>query len=164
MSLPRVIPLTPLWPTAVDEANDPMTGVICAVLQQLAGELAALARRPDHVQVIDLESLPLNERSVAALKQRLGQGEVVIRVDSAATTLIEETAYAGVWWQTQGLFDPERQDIAASGRLRSIVVATVPPLVPASAADVHEAARRLARTAAEPIDPPDARVPGDAHD
>ena len=46
MSLPRVIPLTPLWPTAVDEANDPMTGVICAVLQQLAGELAALARRP----------------------------------------------------------------------------------------------------------------------
>ncbi|MBQ0959623.1 hypothetical protein KAK06_11765 [Ideonella sp. 4Y11] len=113
-----------------------------AVLQQVVAALAALAATPTQVQVIDLRSLPLDAAGVARLRQRLGAGEVIAEVRSAALTWLEETAFAGVWWQTQ-----HRGASDAADPWQAIVVAQVPPLLAAHPDDVAEAAARLAAVA-----------------
>lgn len=128
----RVIPLVP-------EAAATASGVVEAVLQQLATELSLLARSSTHLQVIDLRSLPLDEAALALLRERLGQGEVRAEVCSAAITEIEETAYPGVWWQRQR----HATDDAGGAVWQSLVVAAVPPLLVAHRLDVADAAGRL---------------------
>lgn len=160
----RVIPLVPtdeaVMPAGIDRAPE----LVSAVLQELAGELETLAREPAHLHIIDLHSLPLDEHTTAALRTVLGHGEVVIRVRSAAWTLIEETGYPGVWWQSQGAYDVERDEWLAEGRLDVIVVAAVPPLVGAPPEDVAEAAARLRAAAPAFMNPSDPHATGDAHD
>lgn len=137
----RIIPISPLAEPAPETRR-----LMVAVLQQIAGELARLAREPAHVQIIDLSSLPLGEPGTKALSQALGRGEVVVEVRSAALTRIHETAYPGVWWQSQG----PQEDAEATGRLQSVVVAAVPPLVAAPPQDVAHAHAALLHLLFEP--------------
>lgn len=116
----------------------PADAVADAVLQQVAAALGALAATPTRVQVIDLRSLPLGAAGLARLRQWLGSGEVRAEVRSAALTRLEETAFAGVWWQTQ-----YRGPTEAADPWHAIVVAGVPPLLAAHPDDVAEAAVRL---------------------
>lgn len=47
---------------------------------------------------IDLRSLPLSAPDREALRARLGQGEVDIRMDLGGLSSIRETGVPGVWW------------------------------------------------------------------
>lgn len=162
----RVIPLMPAAEAATPTGSDAAPGLVAAVLQEVARELETLAREPAHLHIIDLHSLPLDEHTTAVLRAALGRGEVVVRIRSAALTIVEETGYPGVWWQSQGACVEERDELPAQGRLDLIVVATVPPLVGAAHEDVAEAAARLRDAAAVPTfvnagDPP---ATGEAHE
>jgi hydrogenase-1 operon protein HyaF len=119
----------------VTDADGP-SALVEAVLREVAGHLAALAARPDAVEAVDLRSLPLTDGEREALRARLGRGEVRVLLDLAGRTLIDETAYAGVWWV--------RHESADGGVMaEQIVVARVPELLLAHPADIDAAARRL---------------------
>jgi hydrogenase-1 operon protein HyaF len=107
-----------------------------AVLHEVAQALQALVRSPRRSRAIDLNSLPLDEAERAALRARLGRGEVQASVQAAGETRVDETAFAGVWWV---------QHAGADGRplQEQIVVARVPPLLPAHRDDIAAAAGRL---------------------
>jgi hydrogenase-1 operon protein HyaF len=107
-----------------------------AVLHEVAQALQALARNPRRSRAIDLNSLPLDDAERAALRTRLGQGEVQASVQAAGETRVDETAFAGVWWV---------EHAGADGRplQAQIVVARVPPLLPAHRDDIAAAAGRL---------------------
>jgi len=131
---------------ALHPAEEPLADAVPdAVLQQVATALGALAATPTAVQLIDLRSLPLDAAGLARLRQRLGSGEVVAEVRSAALTRLEETAFSGVWWQTQ-----YRDATDAAEPWHAIVVAGVPPLLAAHPDDVAQAAVRLLGVAASP--------------
>ena len=122
-------------------SNDPAgtvatSGVVEAMLRETARLLAALAADADFVGAIDLRSLSLDESEYARLRAQLGRGEVLVTIGSAGASQITETGYAGVWWMRLA-GDDERV------LLEQIVVARVPPLVPAHTADVAAAARRM---------------------
>ncbi|MBN8486624.1 MAG: hypothetical protein J0M20_02660 [Burkholderiales bacterium] len=108
------------------------------MLQQLAEELVLLAQSPDHVQIIDLRSLPIDDAGIARLRAHLGHGEVRAEVSSAAFTTIEETAFGGIWWQRQ-----QASAEASAVAWQTLVVARAPPLMAAHADDVADAAARL---------------------
>ncbi len=107
-----------------------------AVLHEVAKALQALARSPRRSRAIDLNSLPLDDAERAALRDRLGRGEVQAAVQAAGETRVDETAFAGVWWV---------QHAGADGKVlqEQIVVARVPPLLPAHRDDIAAAAGRL---------------------
>jgi HupH hydrogenase expression protein, C-terminal conserved region len=117
--------------------DDP-SRVIDAVLRETARLLGALAADADCVGAIDLRSLPLGAADSARLREQLGAGEVAVTVGPDATTQITETGYAGVWWMR--LCGADQRVL-----LEQIVVARVPPLVPAHLADIAESALRMER-------------------
>lgn len=47
--------------------------------------------------IIDLAAMPFSEQDERDLRARLGVGEVSATVDAFGPTLIQETAYPGVW-------------------------------------------------------------------
>lgn len=114
-----------------------------AVLHEVAGALQALARSPRRSRIIDLHGLPLDEAERERLRERLGQGEVQARLQAAGETRVDETAFAGVWWvcHADGAGRPVQQQI---------VVARVPPLLPAHPDDIRAAAGRLAAALGAP--------------
>lgn len=107
-----------------------------AVLHEVAAALQALARSPRRSRAIDLNSLPLDPAERAALRGRLGQGEVQARLQAAGETRVDETAFAGVWWVRHA-------DADGQALQEQIVVARVPPLLPAHRDDITAAAGRL---------------------
>jgi hydrogenase-1 operon protein HyaF len=107
-----------------------------AVLHEVAASLQALARSPRRSRAIDLNSLPLDTAERAALRNRLGQGEVQARLQAAGETRVDETAFAGVWWVRHA--DADGQPLQ-----EQIVVARLPPLLPAHRDDITAAAGRL---------------------
>ena len=47
--------------------------------------------------VVDLAAMPFSEQDERDLRETLGRGEVSATVDAFGPTLVEETAYPGVW-------------------------------------------------------------------
>jgi hydrogenase-1 operon protein HyaF len=100
---------------------------------------------------IDLLGLPLSPSCVAALEQRLGQGEITAVLDAAGRSEIRETGYPGVWWIRHA--DEKGRVVAML-----IEVAFVPDILRANIDDMAlgcerltgttHVARRLARSAA----------------
>lgn len=131
----------PLAPDALAPPGRPEVpggNVVEAVLREAARLLEALAAEHDAVGAIDLNALSLGNGELAQLRERLGAGEVTVSLGvGAGASLIRETGYAGVWWMSLG-------GAAAVPPLEQIVVARVPPLVPAHAVDVADAAQRFA--------------------
>jgi len=82
---------------AFEELSD--AGMVDAMLMEIAGLLRELIahNRPGK---IDLLGLPLPAGCVAALRARLGQGEVAAALNSGSCE-IRETAFPGVWWTSQ---------------------------------------------------------------
>lgn len=114
----------------------PCSAAAEAVLRELARLLDGLAADPEAEATIDLRSLPLADADRAALRERLGRGEVEAVLDVAGATRVHETAFAGVWWVRHG----ETGDATA---IEQIVVARIPVLLPAHPDDIGHAARRL---------------------
>ncbi|WP_102225735.1 hydrogenase expression/formation C-terminal domain-containing protein [Acidimangrovimonas sediminis] len=72
---------------------------------------------------IDLMRLPMPPERRQDLQDMLGRGEVEITLDAAGTSLIRETAYAGVWWI-------EHRDRGGRMVANLIEVAQMPAIVP----------------------------------
>lgn len=48
--------------------------------------------------MIDLRAIPLAPGEDEEIRERLGQGEMVINIDALGPSTLTETAYPGVWW------------------------------------------------------------------
>jgi len=86
---------------------------------------------------IDLLGLPLSPSCVAALEQRLGQGEVTAVLDAAGRSEIRETGFPGVWWTRHT--DEQGRVVAML-----IEVAFVPDILRANIDDMALGCERLA--------------------
>jgi hydrogenase-1 operon protein HyaF len=75
------------------------SGMVDALLMEIAGLLRELIAR-DRPGKINLLELPLSAGCVAALRARLGQGEVAAALNQGSCE-IRETAFPGVWWTSQ---------------------------------------------------------------
>jgi hydrogenase-1 operon protein HyaF len=110
-----------------------------AILDALLTEIASLLRRlVDHGEAgsIDLLGLPLSPSCITALEDRLGRGQLTIRLDAAGRSDIHETSFPGVWWVLHA---------NESGRTIALLieVAIVPKIVEADIEDVANALLRL---------------------
>jgi hydrogenase-1 operon protein HyaF len=110
-------------------------GMIDALLVEVAGLLEGLLAQGED-GAIDLLGLPLSPFCVAAFEQRLGRGEIGVRIDACELSEIHETDYPGVWWT---------QHADQSGRViaRLIEVAFVPNILRAHPADIERGRQRL---------------------
>jgi hydrogenase-1 operon protein HyaF len=98
-------------------------------------EVASLLRRLiDHGEAgsIDLNGLPLQPSCVADLEQRLGYGEVTVRLDAAGISEIHETKFSGVWWA-------RHHDEVGRVVATLIEVTFVPDIIRADKADLSRA-------------------------
>lgn len=127
-----MIPIMPA-PVLIGDA----TAMLEAVLVEVRVLLARLAGNPEQIETIDLNSLPLDARTRALLRDRLGQGEVVATIEAAGRSQVVETAYPGVWW----IRHETGEDDSA---LEQITVARVPALLCAHPVDIERASLRLA--------------------
>jgi hydrogenase-1 operon protein HyaF len=48
--------------------------------------------------MIDLRAIPLAPGEDEQIRQQLGTGETVIKIDALGPSILTETAYPGVWW------------------------------------------------------------------
>jgi hydrogenase-1 operon protein HyaF len=109
------------------------------LVDALIMEVSSLLRRLiEHGESgsIDLLGLPLSPSCLAALDQRLGQGEVRVRLDAAGRSDIHETEFPGVWWTSHS--DETGRVIAMA-----IEVTSIPEIVRADTEDMRLAYRRL---------------------
>ena len=111
-----------------------------ALLHELAELLERLACRGESAS-IDLSNLPLVAEDYRELREVLGAGEVVARVQAAGTTEVRETGCPGVWWVTHA-------DEAGAVLAELIEVCAVPAILLASAEDVAGGLARLQRSLA----------------
>ena len=111
-----------------------------ALLAEIATLLQRLAETGEG-GAIDLRSLPLGPTDYLGLREALGEGEVVVRLDLAGRSTVRETAVAGVWWV-------EHRD--GDGRLLAelVEVTPVPAIVAAQPADIECALAGLRRRVA----------------
>jgi hydrogenase-1 operon protein HyaF len=86
---------------------------------------------------IDLLGLPLSPSCVAALEQRLGQGEITAVLDAAGRSELRETGFPGVWWTRHA--DEKGRVVAML-----IEVAFVPEILRANIGDIALGCERLA--------------------
>jgi len=110
-------------------------GLVDALVMEVADLLQALIehRRPGS---IDLLGLPLSASCLAALEQRLGQGEIAATLRVSGTSDIRETGFPGVWWTSHA---------DETGRIVAMLieVAEVPDILRASETDMEFGRRRL---------------------
>jgi len=122
-------------PVTLENATADLTGNAGALL----GEIAALLQRllaTGEGGAIDLAGLPLSPADRAWLAQRLGRGEVEIRLMAAGLSTFHETAFPGVWWVSH--------HNEAGVRVSELVeVAHVPELVVAHPDDMKIGLERL---------------------
>lgn len=109
--------------------------LVDALLAEIADLLLRLIGQGEE-GTIDLLGLPLSPSCVAALDQRLGRGEVNVRLDAFGLSELRETEFPGVWWA---------QHADESGRViaRLIEVTFVPNILRADAEDIKRGRERL---------------------
>jgi hydrogenase-1 operon protein HyaF len=109
--------------------------LVDALIMEVHGLLRRLIEHGESGS-IDLFGLPLSASCLAALDQRLGQGEVRVRLDAAGRSEIHETRFPGVWWTSHS-------DEAGRVVAMLIEVTTIPDIVRADIEDMRLAYRRL---------------------
>jgi hydrogenase-1 operon protein HyaF len=93
--------------------------------------------------VIDLRSLPLAPGEEARIEEALGEGEVRAELDSLGPTVIQETAYPGVWFVTHR--NTENEIVA-----RFIEVSLIPEILNAQLPDIETGLRQLTERLGDP--------------
>lgn len=102
--------------------------------------------------VIDLAAMPFSEQDERGLRDRLGRGEVSATIDAFGPSLIEETAYAGVWLI-------EHKDAEGRRLTLHVEVARVPQLLQTPADDLPDALAALHRANSDLSDAPTEDAP-----
>ena len=118
-----------------EEAAPFVTGLADAVLQEIIQLLDRLLEtgKPG---MIDLHSLPMTDADRGLLREKLGEGEVDVRLKVAGSSTVEETGTAGVWWVRHE---------GGDGRLAAeiIEVTRVPDILLSHVDDIREGRARL---------------------
>jgi hydrogenase-1 operon protein HyaF len=85
-------------PVRVEEGMDDFgrTENVGPLLRQIEQALQDLQETGSET-IIDLGAMPFSDEDERDLRERLGRGEVSASVEAFGPTLIEETAFAGVW-------------------------------------------------------------------
>lgn len=106
-----------------------------AVLAEVASLLGVLSETGDH-GVIDLRGLPLSMEDLAAIEDRLGDGEVHAEISASGKSSVQETAYSGVW---------RVRHFSSSGAAIAdqIVIGRVPEILMAHVDDIRDSVARL---------------------
>lgn len=117
------------------EVAEPNTGMAKAVLSELLDhmQVLALTGKP---HVIDLTSLPMTNSDKQELASLLGKGEVDITLSTIGESLINETAFSGVWWIKHYTSD---QKLISE----LIEITTVPEIIKSHSDDIQHAANEL---------------------
>jgi hypothetical protein len=110
-----------------------------AMIDALLGEVASLLERlltQGEDGAIDLLGLPLSPSCIASLEQRLGRGDVSVRIDTCGLSEIHETSCPGVWWT-------EHAD--ETGRVIGLLieVALAPAILAADRTDIERGRQKL---------------------
>jgi hydrogenase-1 operon protein HyaF len=110
-------------------------GLVDALLMEVADLLQNLIshQRPGS---IDLLGLPLSAACLAALEQRLGQGEISASLSVSGKSEIRDTKFPGVWWTSH-------TDEAGGLVAMLIEVAEVPDILRTSRVDMEHGHQRL---------------------
>jgi len=85
---------------------------------------------------IDLLGLPLSPACLAALEERLGEGEISALLRVSGESQIRETKFPGVWWT---------RHTDETGRVVALLieVAAVPEILRASTSDMEHSLKRI---------------------
>ena len=110
-------------------------GISEAFLMEIA-ELREQLADNEVAGAIDLRSRPMSDDDRSHLQQRLGRGEVSVRIDVAGLTEVWETSYAGVWWVRHHGGDDR---VIAE----EIAVTRIPEILISPREDVQLAAKRI---------------------
>lgn len=97
--------------------------------------------------LIDLAAMPFSEQDERDLRERLGRGEVSARVEAFGPTLVEETAYPGVWLV-------EHQDAEQRRLTLHLEIARVPAILSAPQEDLPDSLTALRRANRQLSDTP----------
>jgi len=111
-----------------------------AVFAELADALTRLAETGTET-VVDLRSLPFSEADLAALAERLGEGEVACELEVAGRSEVRETGFSGIWWV---------RHLGSDGVVAAeeVHVTRIPEILVSHPDDIGFAARRMREVAA----------------
>lgn len=115
-----------------------MTGNVEPLLHEIRHALRRLTNGEEGT-VIDLKRLPLAPGEEERIEKTLGKGEVRAQVDALGPTVVEETAYPGVWLTTH-----RNADEAVVARF--IEVTRIPELLKSQPADIDAGIAKLEST------------------
>ncbi|MGD8957106.1 MAG: hydrogenase expression/formation C-terminal domain-containing protein [Chromatiaceae bacterium] len=107
------------------------------LLQQIEQALQDLQQTGSET-VIDLGAMPFSAQDEQELRERLGRGEVNATVEAFGPTLVQETAFAGVWLV-------EYQDAEQRRLTLHLQIARIPELLITPADDLVESLASLRR-------------------
>ncbi len=110
-------------------------GLVDALLAEVSDLLRNLIAH-QRAGSIDLLGLPLSAACLAALEQRLGQGEITAILNASGESRIRETSFPGVWWTSHA-------DEAGRIIAMLIEVTEVPDILRAATKDMATGLERL---------------------
>lgn len=126
-------------PVRVEKTPDLVdrTDNLVPVLQQVEQALVDLLENGSE-SVIDLAAMPFTQQDEDDLREALGNGEVSATLEAFGPTLVQETAYPGVWLV-------EHQDADQRRLTLHIEVARIPAILAAPAEDLRDSLAALHR-------------------
>jgi len=114
---------------------EPFTGNVQPLLHEIRHALRRLAGGEEGT-TIDLRALPLAPGEEARIEETLGQGEVRAELQALGPTVVQETAYPGVWLVTHR--NTEDRIVA-----RFIEVTRIPRILAAQNEDIEKGLEKL---------------------
>ncbi len=111
------------------------TGNVEPLLHEIRHALKRLADGEDGT-VIDLKSLPMAPGEERRIEEALGEGEVRAELQALGPTVVQETAYPGVWLVTHR--NAENEVVA-----RFIEVTRMPEILMAQPEDIERGIEKL---------------------
>lgn len=112
-----------------------VTGNVEPLMHEIRHALKRLAAGGEST-VIDLQSLPLAPGEDERVEEALGRGEVSAELNALGQSLIQETAYPGVWLVTH-----RNNERAVVGRF--IEVTRIPEILKSQQTDIEHGINRL---------------------
>jgi hydrogenase-1 operon protein HyaF len=135
LTVEELIMTTQAFPQFNIQIGDDLTRNVRPLLHEIRHALSALVDTGE-TSIIDLRSIPLAPGEETKLIDRLGRGEVMVKLDALGPSEIHETRYPGVWLVTH--FNEEENIIG-----RFIEITLVPEILKAQQEDMLDALTRL---------------------